>query len=197
MPPAAAGARRGRRRIGLLDRYLLRGVAGPFLAILLAVGVAMMLERALRLIHELAAAGADIGYFFPLLAQLAPYYLTLAIPASFLVALVLLVSRLDERLELEVMLAGGVSLTRIAAPLVAFGLVLAAFSLMAGGWLEPLGRYGFRSHRIEAVNAGQIGRLQPLAIYHPGERLAVTFDRSGAQGRVDGIFLWQQLEDGT
>ena len=54
---------------------------GPFLAILVALTVALMLERALRLIHELAATGADIGYFFPLLVQLLPYYLELAIPA--------------------------------------------------------------------------------------------------------------------
>ena len=100
-------ARPRRRRIGLLDLYLLRGVAGPFIAILLAVGVAMMLERALRLIRELAAAGADLGYFLPLLAQLAPYYLTLAIPASFLDALVLLVFYSPTQMPASAQLADG------------------------------------------------------------------------------------------
>ena len=55
---------------------------------------------------------------------------------------------------------------------------------MAGGWLEPLGRYGFnRAMRVEAVNAGRIGRLQPRAFYHPAESLALTFDRRGGDGR--------------
>ena len=48
--------------VGLLDRYLLRGAAGPFLIVLLAVTVALMLERALRLIHEMAATGSDISF---------------------------------------------------------------------------------------------------------------------------------------
>src|SRR5688572_22935908 len=118
--PFQAGSVQPRRRFspGLLDLYLIRGAAAPFLWITLAVGAAMMLERALRLVHELAARGADISYFLPLLAQLIPYYLDLAIPAAFMVALVLLVARLDDRLELEAMLASGLSLSRIAAPLV-------------------------------------------------------------------------------
>lgn len=192
----AVGEGRHRIRPGLIDLYLIRGVAGPFLLITIAVGAAMMLERALRLIHDLAASGADISYFLPLLAQLVPYYLNLAIPAAFMIALVLLVARLDERLELEAMLASGVSMSRIAAPLVAFGFVIAAAGIVAGGWLEPLGRYNYRALRIEAVNAGRIGRLQPRALYQPADRLAVTFDRRRPDGSVGGIFVWQRLADG-
>ena len=102
--PADAMPRAG-ARFGQLDRYLVRGVAGPFAVVFAAVAIALMLERALRLIHELAASGADIGYFLPLLGQLVPYYLELAVPLAFMGALVLLVARLDERLELEAMLA--------------------------------------------------------------------------------------------
>ena len=183
-------------RIGLLDLYLIRGVGGPFLAIFAAVAVALMLERALRLIHELAASGADIGYFLPLLAQLVPYYLELAVPLAFMVALVLLVARLDERLELEAMLASGLSLARIAAPLVAFGLALAALALLFGGWLEPRGRHGFRSLKAEAVNAGVLGDLPPLALFQPDDDLAVTYDSRGADGAMRGVFLWQRLPGG-
>lgn len=69
-------------------------------------------------------------------------------------------------------------------------------SLVAGGWLEPLGRYEYRSMRIEALNAGRIARLHPQAFYHPTENLAVTFDRRGPDGRIGGIFVWQRLPDG-
>ena len=127
-------------RPGLLDAYLVRGVAGPFLIITLAVGTAMMLERALRLIHELAARSADLGYFFPILAWFAPYYVDLALPAAFMVALVLLVARFDDNLEIEAMLASGVSLGRIVLPLVGFGFLIAAAGLATSGWLEPIGQ---------------------------------------------------------
>ena len=125
-PPTYHGSRKRRAWPGLIDLYLIRGVAGSFLPILIAVCVAMMLERALRLIQEMAASGADISHFLPLLAQLLPYYLDLGLPAAFMVALILLIARLDDRLELEAMMASGLSLSRIAAPLLALGL---AFSL--------------------------------------------------------------------
>lgn len=192
----AAPRRRRRLRFRLLDLYLIRGVAGPFAVIVFGVAAAMMLERALRLIQELAASGADLGYFLPILLQLAPYYVDLAIPASFMVALVLLVARLDDSLELEAVLASGVSLGRIAAPLVALGVLVAALDLMAGGWLEPLGRYGLRTLRAEAINAGEIGRLEPRALYHPADSFALTFDERAPGGRVSGIFVWQRLADG-
>ncbi|MGZ8335038.1 MAG: LptF/LptG family permease [Allosphingosinicella sp.] len=175
----------------------MRGVAGPFLAITVAVATLMMLERALRLIHEMAARGADIAYFLPMLGALAPYYLDLALPAAFMVALILLVGRLDERLELEAMLASGLSMSRIAAPLVAFGVVVGLAGLATGGWLEPVGRYNFRAQRIEAINSARIGRLQPRAFYQPAGQLAVTFDRRDADGTIGGIFVWQRLTDGS
>lgn len=197
--PLAAGAARRARGMpaGLLDLYLVRGVAGSFLTILVGVGLVMMLERALRLIHLLAASGADIGFFFPLMAQLVPYYLNLALPAAFMVALVLLIARLDDNLELEAMLASGVSLARIAAPLVGFGIAIALASLVVVGWLEPLGRHGFNSMKAAAVNSGRIGRLQPRAFYHPAENFALTFDRRGGDGRVGGVFVWQRIDDGS
>ena len=194
--PPYHGSRKRRARPGLVDLYLIRGVAGPFLLILSAVCVAMMLERALRLIQEMAAGGADIGYFLPLLAQLVPYYLDLGLPAAFMVALILLVARLDDRLELEAMLASGLSLSRIAAPLLALGVAVGLAGLVTGGWLEPHGRYNFRALRNEALNAGQIGRLQPRAFYHPADSLAVTFDRRSPDASIGGIFVWQRLGDG-
>lgn len=197
MAEAAVAPRLRRFRAGILDLYLIGGVAGPFLTILVGVGLVMMLERALRLIHLLAASGADIAYLFPLMAQLAPYYLNLALPAAFMVALVLLVARLDDNLELEAMLASGLSLARIAAPLAAVGVLIALASLAAGGWLEPHARYEFRSLRAAAINAGRIGRLQPGAFYQPAPNLALTFDRRGEDGRVGGVFVWQRLANGT
>lgn len=189
--PVPRPNRRSWPRPRLIDLYLIRGLIGPFLLILGAACVAMMLERALRLIQEMAAAGAHVSYFFPMLGQLVPYYLNLALPAAFMAALVLLIARLDERLELETLLASGLSLGRIAAPLVAAGLVVAAVGIAANGFLEPLGRYNYRAMRIAAVNAGRIRDLQPKAFYLPAEGVALTVDaQSGGTSR--GLFLRQR-----
>lgn len=150
---------------------------------------AMMLERALRLIHELVATGADAAYLGPLLLQLAPYYLNLAIPAGLFAALVLLLSRLDERLELEAMVASGRSLGRIALPLVALSSIVAGASLVIGGFLEPVGWYNYRSARAMALNAGRVRTLEPRIFYRPAPGLALTFDQRGPGGRLQRVFV--------
>lgn len=193
--PALAGPRR--LRAGTIDLYLIRGVAGPFLAVILGLTLLMMLERALRVIQLLAASGADLGFFAPMMVQLVPYYLNLALPAAFMVALMLLVARLDDHLELEAMLAAGLSLGRIAAPLAGFGVFVALAGLAVGGWLEPIGRHGFNSLKAEAINAGRIGALPPRAFHQPADGLAITFDRRDADGRIGGAFVWQRTRDGT
>jgi len=157
----------------------------------------MMLERALRLIQEMAASGAHLGYFLPLLAQLVPYYLAMALPAAFMIALVFLVSRLDETLELEAMLGSGVSLARIALPLTGFGLAVAAATLVAGGVLEPHGRYNMRMLRAEALHAARFDNLQPGAFYSPADGMTLLFRRRGADpGQVERLFVRLDLGGG-
>jgi lipopolysaccharide export system permease protein len=189
-----AARRAGWPRPRLIDLYLVRGFAGPFLLITAAACVAMMLERALRLIQEMAATGAHVSFFFPMLGELVSYYVNLALPAAFMAALILLIARVDERLELETMLASGLSLGRIAAPLVAAGVVIAAASLVAAGFLEPHDRYEFRSLRVAAINAGRIEDLQAKAFYHPAKGVALTVDEQlGGREGAAGLFLRQRI----
>src|SRR3569623_2180321 len=90
-----------RWRPGLIDLYLVRSLAGPFLLALAIALTAMMLDRALSLAQEMAAAGAHLRYFLPLLARLVPGHFGLALPAALMLALMFLVARLDESVELE------------------------------------------------------------------------------------------------
>ena len=194
--PPHRGSRKRRTRPGLVDLYLIRGVAGPFLLILVAVCVAMMLERALRLVQEMAVSGADLGYFPPLLAQFLPYYLDLGLPAAFMVALD--PAHRTARRPARAGSDDGERTVDVAhrRALLALGLAVGLAGLVTGGWIEPHGRYNFRTLHSEALNASQIGRLQPRAFYHPAESLAVTFDRRAADASIGGIFVWQLLADG-
>jgi LPS export ABC transporter permease LptG/LPS export ABC transporter permease LptF len=196
-PPVVPGRTRRIVPPCRIDLYLFRGLIGPFLAALLLAGMAMMLERALRLAEDLAASGADFGYFLPLLGLLTPYYVGLALPAALMIALVFLIARLDETLELEAMLASGLTLARIAMPLIAFALLVAGMAVAANGFLEPLGRHAFRMMRAEAQLAATIGTLQPVSFYRPSEDLTFSFDATTSQpGRIAGVFVRQGLDSG-
>jgi LPS export ABC transporter permease LptG len=180
---------------GLLNLYLLRGLAGPFVLAFFLITAAMMLERALRVAQEMAASGAHLGLFVPIMAQLLPYYLGLALPVSFMIALVVMLANRDEALELEAMLASGVSLGRMALPLMAAALAVAAATLVANGYLEPRGRYGFRLLTARALEEARISDLKPLAFYQPAKGVTLSFERIGG-ARAEALFLHRTFPSG-
>lgn len=185
-------------RLQLLDRYLLRMLAEPAATCLGITLIAMLLERVLRLINEMAATGAHFSFMFGLVTNLVPYYLGLALPASFFISLFIVVSRLDSGSEIDVMLASGRSLSRIAVPFIAVGVVLGIISIILFGFLEPYGRYGYRAVQNAAINAGWTAVLQPQVFLTPGQGVTISADQSDASGRkLKGVFLRRQTPDGN
>ncbi|MBV8203935.1 MAG: LptF/LptG family permease [Candidatus Eremiobacteraeota bacterium] len=117
----------------ILDRYMVTALGGPFLFGLAAftlLFVAGELLNIARLVsEEHASLIAAAKYFIYTL----PGTLVLTFPMSMLLAVLLAMSRLSGDSEITAMRAGGVSLYRIAAPLVAVG---AAASLVGLGFQE-------------------------------------------------------------
>src|SRR3569623_79188 len=151
---AAAAPFRTSWRPSLLDGYLLRMLARPAAAVLSVTLVAFRREQTLRLIRELSANGAHLGFLFGLITNLVPYHLGLALPAAFFVAMFIVIARLDEDSEIDAILAGGVSFERIAAPLVAVGVGLSIVSVLLTGFIQPYARFGYRAVRNAAMEAG-------------------------------------------
>jgi LPS export ABC transporter permease LptG len=179
----------------LLSRYLAVSLARPFLILSLCLFTIMMLERALRLIQEMAMLGMPIGHLAPMLASLAPAYLNLAIPAALGSALTLIIAQMATGREIEAMAGNGLSLGRIARPLIAASLLVAMLSLVVGGWGEPFGRHGWRTARVAALNASRIQNYQPGALYRPDAHTLLMADRIAGEG-FGGLFLSALDADG-
>ena len=180
----------------LLDRYIIRSLAQPVAAIVAALSLVMLLERGLRLLQEMTALGLHGRFFLPLMGRLVPYYLAQAIPASLVAALILVIGRMANYREWEAMAAARVRPVRIARPMVILAAVLAALTLFVSGWLEPLGRYSYRTLHTLALNESRIRALQPMAIYAPGKDVMLSADGVDADG-LHGIFLWLANPDGS
>ncbi|MEQ1688171.1 MAG: LptF/LptG family permease [Sphingopyxis sp.] len=178
-----------------IDLYLLKTLFTPFLLIAGGIFLFLELERALRLVYELSATGADLRYFLPLLIELAPYFINMSLPPAFFLALILLIARLDDNLELQAMHVMGLSLSRIAFPLVIGGVIISMVSILSSGWLEPYGRHGFRTMRVEAITSGRVARVQPGSFYQPGNALFVSVGQV-IDGQASAIFVWHRTAEG-
>ena len=193
MVSLALGAPRSRVRFWrptLLDGYILKMLAGPAAAVLGVTLVAFLLEQTLRLIDELSANGARLGYLFGLITNLVPYQLGLALPASFFVAMFIVIARLDEDSEIDALLAGGISFERILTPLLLTGVVLGGVSLLLLGYLQPYSRFGYRAVLNAATEAGWTARLDPQVFLHAGPDFTISADEVDATGRaLKGVFI--------
>jgi lipopolysaccharide export system permease protein len=196
---AASATRRGPGlRPTLIDLYLLRLLASRAAGGFAVIFTLTMLERSLRLATQMAAAGAHMRFLPAMIWNLAPHYVALAVPDAFLIGMLMTVSMLDEDLEIEAMLASGFSLGRFVASLVALGVCAAAVNLLFLGVLEPLGLYGYRALREEALRAGWTAEAQPWAFQGRAGAVTLTADGTDASGRgLTRLFVQRRSAGGV
>jgi lipopolysaccharide export system permease protein len=180
-----------------LDLYTLRHLAGPLLLALLTLLLAQLLERLLRLIDLAAATGAALSSVLAMAANLVPHYLGLALPTAFTAGIFMAVARMGDDNELDVMLATGRSITRVAMPYFGLALLLCLFNIYLFGFLQPLSRYGYHVAIHDAQQAGWNARVEENRFVHAGHGFTLAADRVGPDGRQLQGVLVQRAVAGT
>lgn len=195
---AVNGPRPGPSAGGLVGRYLLRSLAKPLLATLLVVVPALLMERLLRLFDLLAGTGGAVSSVARVLVYLVPHYLGFALPAALFIGVYAVVARLSEHHELDALQSAGFSLGRLSRPFLLAGLLCAVAGVGLYGYVQPLGRYAYRSSLHALTHAGWNGRIVPGEFTRIGGRATVFVDaRDPADGGFRGVFVRERREDGA
>jgi len=178
-----------------VSRYLLRRLAGPFLTTFTVVLLALSLERLLRVIEIITDEGAPVGQAFAVLLYLLPHYLSLALPASLFLGVLFAVRGLRSGSELTALLAAGVSLRRLAVPLVAFAGFCMIVMLLNTGFVQPHARYAYRATMHDVLEARFALRLKPGVFQEIGDNLVIRADEVSRSGLVLGGFFAEVTHD--
>jgi lipopolysaccharide export system permease protein len=180
-----------------LDVYTLRSLAGPMFLSLGVLLLAQLLERLLRLFDMAASTGAGLDVVLRMAGALVPHYLGLAIPTAFFAAIFMTIARFGDDSELDVMLSTGRSITRVAMPYFAVGLLLSVFNLYLFGYLQPLSRYGYRVAAHDAVQSRWDGRLEDRRFISAGHGFTLSADKVDNDGHgLHGVFVQRLTPDG-
>jgi len=131
--------------LSLIDRYMLKRVMWPLGGAIVIGMAALLLERLIRLLDLFANRGGPLTLILKMLGNLVPHYLAIAIPAAFFVGILYATLRMSNDSELDVMRASGLSLRRLAAPMVMMAVVLTIASAIILGFLQPYTRYAYRA----------------------------------------------------
>jgi lipopolysaccharide export system permease protein len=145
----------------ILDRYILRevliswvSVSGVLLAILITNQVARVLERA-------AESQYPRGVVLELIALGAVQYLSLVLPVSLLLAVVLGLGRLYHDSEMSAAQACGAGSRPVFLPVLGFTALLAALIAVLSLQVSPAASGRILDLRREALRAGQFAPISP------------------------------------
>ena len=128
-------------------------------------------------------------------AALVPHYLGLALPTAFTAGIFMATARLGDNSELDVMLATGRSIARIAMPYFGVAILLCAFNLYLFGFLQPLSRYGYHVGMHDALQAGWNARVEDNQFVSAGRGFVLAASDVGRDGRtLSGVFVERRVD---
>jgi len=144
-----------------LQRYLLREVRATFaVGMALAVAVLFVL-RMVEFVDLAFARGVPSRLVLALAGYIVPSYLEVALPMAALLSVVVVFARLSADGELIALRASGIGLRQLARPLIVFGVLTAALSLVLGVWARPWANRGIEHATFEMARTRLTAALRP------------------------------------
>lgn len=150
----------------ILDRYLLRELAGAWLIGLLVFSgflvVGEVLRKSIELLFELSAPLNEVLRW--VLLSL-PYIVVWSIPVTTLFAVVMTIGRMSNDLEITAFLASGISFFRLMVPVGAMALLISFFSFWLNAFVVPP-TYGAADALLWSYRE-RSGEISGLFIFEP------------------------------
>jgi lipopolysaccharide export system permease protein len=179
-----------------LSAYVLRLTMMPLLLTVAIALLALLTERMLRLLDIVLSSSGSLQPLLQLLTFLVPHYLALALPVAFFLGVLLAVSGLQQRSELDVVSAAGVGMLALIRPILWLAIVLGLVSAFNFGWAQPYARYFYRAllHNVTDVVINISPQQETFM-----EISGVTFmaeEVDLASDRFARIFIYREGKDG-
>jgi len=173
----------------VLDRYILRLWAIPFLAFLFVVTGVLLLSRVLKLLGMFADKGIDWAIMFTMLMAIMPYFLLLTVPIAFFFALQAMYLRLYQDSEMDALRASGVSYLRMLRPIIAVAVLLWLGMTATSLYWMPAGQKSFQGLLVAVQQAKPAPGFDPQRFNRDLEDFTVYVEGQDENGVLMGFML--------
>lgn len=136
----------------LIQRYVLREHAGPFLFALSSLTSLMLLNYIAKRFGDLVGKGLPWGVIGEFFLLSIPFTIAMTLPMSVLVAVLYAFSRLAAENEITALKASGVSMVRLVLPPLGGGVVLACVMIAFNDQLLPRANHRLRQLQTDIAN---------------------------------------------
>ncbi|NVJ96827.1 MAG: LPS export ABC transporter permease LptF [Alphaproteobacteria bacterium] len=179
-----------------IDRYVLRQILGPLFTTLGIAALLLILERMLRLFDFVVNQGGPVEVVFQMLANQVPHYMGLALPIGLMLGTLLAFRKISLSSEYDAITSSGMGLSRLVKPVLALSLLLVLINTVLVGWIQPYGRYAYRSLVFD-LRSGALGAsIRVGEFVDIGDNITLMIEESRNQGaELLGIFM-ERRSDG-
>ncbi len=174
----------------LIDRYLLREMAASFALGLGTFTFVLLMDQMMRLIDLIINKGAPVLVVLRLIFYVLPFSLTVTIPMSVLLAVLATYGRVSSEGEAIVLKTSGLSLYRLMAPGVLFGIVATLATLWISALVQPNSTRAFKTLTHQLFQTKALTALEEGVFNTEHQGLTIYVDRLKKQdGTLQGILV--------
>ncbi len=177
-------------RITTLDRYVAREVLGPFFLGVLLLTFALVTGRMLKLTEMVVNHGVSLGEVAGLIGYIMPSFLELTFPMAVLLGVMLGFGRMSGDREMIAARACGVSLYRLAAPVMVLALVVYLVSSWFAFSVSPWANRSLENNLFHLTQTQASAAIKEKVFIHEFRDLVIYVDRVESDGsKLHGILI--------
>jgi len=173
----------------IIDRYLVREVVQPLLAICTALLVIFITYSLSRFLVDADAGLLQVGEVAQLTVLKSLISLDVLLPLSLFLAVMTGLGRLYTDSEIYAMRAGGISEARLLRPLMRLSLVVAVVVALLSGWVRPWAYAQSYKIKAAAEASAETGRIRESRFYTFSENDRTVFIENIAENGSDLVSL--------
>jgi lipopolysaccharide export system permease protein len=179
-----------------LDRYLLREVAGTFIAVTGVLLIVLLSNQFARVLGQAAQNDFPGGVVLTLIGLTTLQQLTVLVPIGLFLGIVLALGRLYHESEMTAMAACGVGNASIYRPILLMTLFIVAFLAVLSYRIVPDAWVKSQDLRAEAMRAAQFGALEPgrFRSFLGGDAVFYA-EKVDQSGELFGVFVQRHVGD--
>jgi lipopolysaccharide export system permease protein len=181
----------------LIDRYLLRQLAGPTALATLALTAVALLSQSLSALDLIVNQRQSALVFLKITLLAMPQLINMVLPIAVFVAALVSLNRLHTEQEIVVCFAGGMSRWRVISPALRLAGVVALAALLMNLWVQPAAFRAMREELFQVRTDLASTLVRQGEFTEPAPGLTVYAQTVDGKGNLGNLFIHQMKADGT
>lgn len=181
----------------LIDRYLLRQLAGPVAMATMALTGVALLSQSLAGLDLIVNQRQSALVFLKVTLLYMPQLINLVVPVALFVAALVALNRLHIEQEIVVCYAGGLSRWRVISPAMRLACGVAVLALIMNLFVQPLAMRTVRETLFEVRTDLAATLVREGEFTEPAPGLTVYAQHVDGRGDFKNLFIQQVRKDGS